>query len=159
MDGWKSLQRVPMGRCGDIYQTAPNGTWSSWASLGEPPTTSSTSRLKHECRWAHGGLHGWGRWRAVAHLAIHAWWTVERLELAGEACLWSWGFHASHREPNFDGRLEVLPRRAVMERSTMSGNTPLEEAGAAGLISALHLQHLPTSGRWLRIRMGVSTSW
>jgi hypothetical protein len=26
-----------------IWQTVPNGTWSSWASLAKPPTTNSTS--------------------------------------------------------------------------------------------------------------------
>ncbi len=56
-----------------IWQTAPNGTWSTSALLNKLANASyySSIAVGRECRWTTRSLyHCW--WSALAHLADHS---------------------------------------------------------------------------------------
>ncbi len=92
-----------------IYQTAPNGTWSSWASLGKPPTTSSTSlgsstnadgRMEVFTVGEDGGL--WHIWQYTPGGSWSGWNSL------GKPASGLGAFMPLTVSRNFDGRLEVF---------------------------------------------------
>src|SRR6266581_2318784 len=70
-----------------IWQTAPNGTWSTSALLNKLANASyySSIAVGRECRWAARSLRRRQRWSALAHLANCTEWDVELLGLIGHA--------------------------------------------------------------------------